>query len=166
MALPNDLLEQAFHLANREPKRPRQASLRRAVSTAYYALFHRLSGEMARNWKHAADRAILARLFDHGPMAQGCANKRDELNKYFNTRPAPGHTHDVRKHLHTVTSTFVGMREHREKADYDEATKWTRTDVLEKIQSVEAAFQSWRAIRDDPETHTFLATLLLKGRRS
>ena len=40
MSFPNDLLEQARHLANREPKRPKQASLRRAVSTAYYALFH------------------------------------------------------------------------------------------------------------------------------
>jgi len=40
MAFPNDLLEQAKHLAIREKKRPRQASLRRAVSTAYYALFH------------------------------------------------------------------------------------------------------------------------------
>lgn len=40
MAFPDDLLEQAVHLARREPGRPRQASLRRAISTAYYALFH------------------------------------------------------------------------------------------------------------------------------
>jgi hypothetical protein len=38
MPYAHDLLEQAKHLANREKKRPRQASLRRAVSTAYYAL--------------------------------------------------------------------------------------------------------------------------------
>jgi uncharacterized protein (UPF0332 family) len=42
MAFPDDLLEQANHLANREPELPRQASLRRAVSAAYYALFHLL----------------------------------------------------------------------------------------------------------------------------
>ncbi len=43
MPLAQDLLEQARHLANREPKRPKQASLRRAVSRAYYALFHLLT---------------------------------------------------------------------------------------------------------------------------
>jgi uncharacterized protein (UPF0332 family) len=41
----DDLLEQALHLAKREKKKPRQASLRRAVSTAYYALFHLLIHE-------------------------------------------------------------------------------------------------------------------------
>ena len=39
MTFPDELLEQAHHLANRERKRPRQASLRRAVSSAYYARF-------------------------------------------------------------------------------------------------------------------------------
>ena len=42
MRLPEGLLEQAQHLVKREPKRPKQASLRRAISTAYYALFHLL----------------------------------------------------------------------------------------------------------------------------
>jgi uncharacterized protein (UPF0332 family) len=45
VAFADDLLEQALHLANRERKGPRQASLRRAVSTAYYALFHLLISE-------------------------------------------------------------------------------------------------------------------------
>ncbi len=69
MSLPNDLIEQARHLARREPRRPRQASLRRAVSAAYYALFHAitvragemlLSGAVAR--KH---RPILGQMFEH-----------------------------------------------------------------------------------------------------
>jgi len=40
MSLAADLLEQAAHLASRERGRPRQVSLRRAISTAYYSLFH------------------------------------------------------------------------------------------------------------------------------
>jgi len=39
MNLAEDLLEQANHLARRERGKPKQASLRRAVSTAYYACF-------------------------------------------------------------------------------------------------------------------------------
>src|SRR5207237_8369588 len=39
----DDLLELADHLARREPRRPKQVSLRRAISSAYYAVFHALA---------------------------------------------------------------------------------------------------------------------------
>ena len=45
MSLHADLLKQARHLSTKEPSRPSQASLRRAISAAYYALFHRLVDE-------------------------------------------------------------------------------------------------------------------------
>jgi hypothetical protein len=74
------MLEQSRDLANREPKRPRQASLRRAVSTAYYALFHLLATETTKNWKRPAERFTLARMFEHTSMGKVCATKRGELN--------------------------------------------------------------------------------------
>jgi uncharacterized protein (UPF0332 family) len=166
MAFPHDLLEQALHLANREPKRPKQASLRRAVSTAYYALFHLLSIETAKNWKRKDERQTIARMLGHKPMADACDRKRKELDKYFETKPAAGHVLHVRQHLHLITKTFVDMRQHRETADYNLASSWTRTDVLEKIQGVAAAFESWRAIRNESEAQNFLAMLLLTGRRN
>ena len=46
--LHDDLLAQARHLATRERRRPKQASLRRAVSAAYYALFHYLIDDVVR----------------------------------------------------------------------------------------------------------------------
>jgi hypothetical protein len=48
MVYADDLFELAKHLANLEPVNPRQASLRRAVSTAFYALFHLLISEATR----------------------------------------------------------------------------------------------------------------------
>ena len=42
MTFAEELLKQAFLLLNKESKNPTQASLRRSVSTAYYALFHLL----------------------------------------------------------------------------------------------------------------------------
>jgi uncharacterized protein (UPF0332 family) len=103
MAFPNDLLEQALHLANREPKRPKQASLRRAVSTAYYALFHLLSIETAKNWRRPAERPTVARMLEHMPMSKVCATKRNELNEYFKTRPQQGM-------YSTSGSTFVSSQ--------------------------------------------------------
>jgi hypothetical protein len=72
MPFADDLLEQAYHLANREPEDPKQASLRRAVSTAYYALFHLLIEEAVGNWGVARQRSILARTFEHGKMKSIC----------------------------------------------------------------------------------------------
>jgi uncharacterized protein (UPF0332 family) len=166
MPFPNDLLEQAWHLANRERKRPKQASLRRAVSTAYYALFHLLSIETAKNWKRPAERSTVARMLDHTPMGKVCTAKRDEINAYLKTGPQMGPALAVLKHLHLVANTFVLMLQHRHSADYDGSVKWTRTEVLEKIQSVEDAFESWNEIRDEHEAQNFLVTLLLKERKN
>ena len=56
MTLANDLLAQAKHLATKEPRRPRDASLRRAVSSAYYALFHLLTAEASKLLVSGSDR--------------------------------------------------------------------------------------------------------------
>src|SRR5689334_5589494 len=116
MPFPNDLLEQARHLANREPKRPRQASLRRAVSTAYYALFHLLGIELARNWKRAGDRSTLARMLEHGTMAKVCSTKSKELIRYFSQNPPPPQNHalTVLKHINTIAEAFVEMYQQRQ----------------------------------------------------
>lgn len=162
MPFPTDLLEQPGHLANREPKRPKQASLRRAVSAAYYALFHLLTTETARNWKRSADRPKIARMLDHNSMARACVTRRDELNKYFRGNPPRGRERDVSRHLQIITNTFVTMLQHRHTADYDAATKWSRTDTLDKIQSVEAAFASWRDIREERSRRTFSSRCCLR----
>ena len=68
MAFSDDLLQLARQIANLHPDNPNQASLRRAVSTAYYAIFHLLISEATANWGRPELRAILGRCFDHGPM--------------------------------------------------------------------------------------------------
>src|SRR5216684_8102629 len=90
MPFADDLLELAKDLANLHPKNPHQASLRRAVSTAYYALFHLLISEATSNWSRPELRAILARVFDHGPMKQAADKKVSELNNYFKEKPPEG----------------------------------------------------------------------------
>ena len=62
MSFPEDLLQQAYDLEAKEPSN--QASLRRAVSTAYYALFHLLIDECVSKWAVERQRSVLARTFD------------------------------------------------------------------------------------------------------
>ena len=49
---------------------PNQANVRRAVSSAYYALFHLLIRDAILNWKHPSHRSRLARTFDHKRMKE------------------------------------------------------------------------------------------------
>ena len=63
MRLHDGLLEQAQHLLRREKRRPKQASLRRAISTAYYALFHLLVFDAARVFLGSIKDQSLQRAF-------------------------------------------------------------------------------------------------------
>ncbi len=162
MPFPDHLLEQARHLANREKKRPRQASLRRAVSTAYYALFHLLISEATLNWKRVDQRSLLARFFEHGKMKTASDKQRGECNRFINSTPPPavGPALDRMRHLHRVADTFFEAQQKRHTADYDNATQWTRTEALTLISQVDSAFQSWRGIRNEPIAQAYLISLL------
>src|SRR6478735_2132074 len=72
-----DLVAQARMLASCEPRRPRQATLRRSVSTAYYGLFHFLIEESTAILFGAGQadgpfRRFAARAFIHGRMQSVC----------------------------------------------------------------------------------------------
>lgn len=59
VSLHGDLPAQARHLATCEPQRPRQASLPRALSSAYYAVFHLLIAESTSLLSNGSRRALL-----------------------------------------------------------------------------------------------------------
>jgi hypothetical protein len=63
------------------------------------------------------------------------------------------------RHLHHVADTFLNAQQQRLAADYDNATQWTRSDVLALIKRVDLAFQSWRTIREEPAAQAYLISL-------
>jgi hypothetical protein len=165
MAYADDLLELAQQLANLEPN-PRQACLGRAVSTAYYALFHLLISEATSNWARPELRSQLGRVFGHGRMKSASEEKRSELDAHFKKNPIPGPELAIFKHLHAVAHTFIQVQQKREVADYDTGKDWDRTDVEKQIIAVAAAFDSWKAIRESPAAQEYLVSLLGKRPRS
>jgi hypothetical protein len=166
MPYPEHLLEQAKHLAKRELKRPRQASLRRSVSTAYYALFHLLVSEATQNWKRAGQRAQLARLFEHGRMRSASEKQRATLALYFKTNPGPCRELEICRRLHLVANTFFESQQQRHVADYDGSRTWMRIEVITQIDLVDSAFQSWREIREEDAAQGYLISLLGVSRGS
>jgi uncharacterized protein (UPF0332 family) len=167
MPLANDLLEQAYHLARREPKRPRQASLRRAVSTSYYALFHLLLSHVTANWKQTHQRATLARHFKHGNMFKASDKQKADCAKFLNANPPPGEDTVCMRHLQTVSFAFYQAYQQREFADYDNTKVWTRIQALAIIDQVDAAFKAWPLIRNHKFAQAYLLAFLgdPKGRQ-
>jgi len=151
MAFPDDLLEQAHDLAYKEPDNPKQASLRRAVSTAYYALFHFLIDEAVSKWAIERQRSLLARNFEHRKMKAIC----DDVLK---TARSGG---SVPPGLNTVAHNFIQLQQHRETADYDSSTLWSRADVLNVLTLATDAFTAWQTIRAQDTAQDFLLQLFL-----
>jgi len=151
MAIAEDLLEQAHHLVRRERTKPKQASLRPAVSAAYYALFHLLIKEAARNWKRPDQRAALARTFDHNRM-------RKASQRLANSKLA-GESAQAAADLKGVASAFDHLQELRHLADYDDTEKWSRTSALKAVNLVADEFLAWRAVRTERMAQDYLFDL-------
>ena len=153
MSLAQDLLEQAQHLAKRDGLEPRQASLRRAVSTAYYALFHLLIDEAVSNWAVVHQRNKLARSFDHGSMKRVC----DDCVRSFYSAGKPASA----RLLKDVAETFSELQLNRHTADYDNSFIWTKADAEEWIARTGVAFTCWDTIRTQDAAQDFLLSLFL-----
>lgn len=121
MSLSRDLLEQAQHLCRREPRRPRQASLRRAVSAAYYAAFHLLVDDGARILASgtgvASVRGMLIRCFTHDEMKSVCQDVA--VGRWPSKVQAHAGVIAIPPELQNVAYTFVDLQQKGHQADYD-----------------------------------------------
>jgi len=159
MAFPDDLLELAQQLADLHPESPHQASLRRAVSTAYYALFHLLISEATANWARPELRVVLGRCFDHGPM-KTASLRVSQIDIALQHNPQADATNKVSMHLRTVANAFIQAQQRRNDADYNMAKEWTGVEVAKQIASVYEAFKTWNMIRDEAVAQAYLVSLL------
>ncbi|MGB0564678.1 MAG: hypothetical protein ACPGVO_23200 [Spirulinaceae cyanobacterium] len=160
MSLERDLLIQARYLLNKEPKRPKQASLRRATSSAYYALFHLLTDSCARFFvkgKHNENlRKLLKRSFSHSEMKAAA--------RAFKGGSLPAHLKAVYPStisvaLQEVAKTFSDIQEARHIADYDLASTLTRLQVQDWVDRVDDAFIQWDVVRKTSEGQVFIVAL-------
>lgn len=168
MSYSSDLLAQAKHLAGKEPRRPKQASLRRAVSAAYYSLFHLLVSEAASSMLRGRGRSgihpVFRRAFMHGHMKK--AAKSFAGGTVPDVWQAPMGEAPVSADLRDVASVFVNLQEARHEADYNFGRPFIRRDVYDLIDAAERAASSWQNVRGDPEGQVFLTALLVDDRIS
>ena len=165
MEFADELLELARDLANLHPEHPRQANLRRAMSTAYYAIFHLLISETTLNWRRVELRAQLGRVFEHGKMKTASGAKIADLNSYFNANPPVSSERTVAENLRIVCMAFVQAQQRRNDADYNTGKECTPTEVEIQIREVTRAFKSWAILRDEPVAQAYLVSLFGGERR-
>jgi uncharacterized protein (UPF0332 family) len=161
-------LDQAEDLVRKEKKKPKQASVRRAISAAYYALFHLFSEKVTETLigstnDRANIRAWLGRALEHGTMNTACkffGNPSDRTFKEFSKNLA----FTVDPDLKVIADTFVNLQESRHRADYDMSKPITRSDAQVAIAEVRSVFTKWNVIeRKDPRLMVIFCTSLLRG---
>ncbi|MBI1849465.1 MAG: hypothetical protein HYR85_03870 [Planctomycetes bacterium] len=157
----DSLLDQARHLATRDPKKPNQANLRRAVSTAYYAVFHLLvrdaTRHILRGRAQATYRARVARAFGHADL------KRASLAFIGGNVRSIGPL-IVPPELVAVSRAVVDLQDARHLADYDLSRRFDRSEVLDFVEQAASAFRAWAKTRRSEIADLYLTMLLIYGR--
>jgi hypothetical protein len=157
--LPEELLEQANFLLTLTPN---QANLRRAVSTAYYALFHLLIRATVMNWSEPLHQARISRIFEHDRMKKVSGVTIKRVAAVID----PGHPNSIeaisRVELAKVAEAFVRLQQARHDADYDLEEPLAQADANTHVKQANFAFISWEKTRDSDLAKEYLFSLLFK----
>ena len=133
--LPRELIRTARRLIESPGRgQPRQSDLKRAVSTAYYALFHALCLICANGFigTKPADRSNPAWRQTYRSVAHGLAKSRCTKSDTIRLFPSQ---------IRNFADEFVKMQRKRHEADYDPLSRFKLSDVVVAIDAAELAIQ-------------------------
>jgi len=164
---PEHLFEQADKLIAPPPAGSlRQVDLRRAISGAYYGVFHATltaaADELVGVTKRSTSQYVLVyRSVDHGKLRELCSEvKKQRLPaKYVRHVPPNGFGPD----LQAYAATLLELQEKRHAADYDPSLRIRRSDAQLAISMARNALIRFRAAAAS-ERNAFLALLLFQPR--
>ncbi len=163
----NNLIGLAKTIAELDPKKPRQANLRRAVSTAYYALFHYLVDEVCcaqigTQNSQKEHRHALARAFAHSSMKDACISFAGGTLKEAIIKGLPrdaNGNYPIPIEIRDIAGTFAELQEKRHLADYDLSETFRKVEVLRLIEQANLHVESFRTLAVSDTRKFFLACL-------
>lgn len=160
MSQPRALLALARKLVSLKAKKLDDAPLRRAISTAYYSLFHLLS-DAATELFVAADSpyaGVIRRCHDHKPMKDVSEMfARGNRPKLFQGLAAPA----ISEELKLVARAFVELQLERHTADYDRQGTTPPAKAMELVDLAERAFRAWETVKGSDEARIYVSSFLL-----
>lgn len=162
----DDLFDQAERLLRVDARKPKQANLRRAVSSAYYGLFHFLIEEatiLVVGTSHATKplRQLVGRGFTHMAMKEACAEfgkgtPRDLLKPFWILYAVPSCTP-----LQNLANIFVDLQQERHRADYDLSRPLTQQEAILLVERARLALTEWQNLKkNSPALAQFFALCL------
>ncbi|HEY0909354.1 MAG TPA: hypothetical protein VGD75_03885 [Bradyrhizobium sp.] len=160
----SDFLDFAAATLSRSPS-PNEAERRRAVSGAYYGLFHTITQAAASSVAagHLALQRQISRVFNHSIAKQTCI----EFAKLSPSRKEPLKSllpTSIDPRLMLVARYFPQVQDARERADYDLQFPVTQSFAIERVRLAQDAAQAFFDVRHLPETTVFPTALLLGDR--
>jgi hypothetical protein len=164
---PDHLFEQADRLIAPPPAgSPRQVDLRRAVSAAYYGVFHYIlvaaADEVVGVTRRATSQYTLVyRSIDHRTLRDLCneAKKQQPAARYGKYVPAAGLGANIR----AFASAAVELQEKRHAADYDPPIRIRTSDAALAIATARSAVGRFGSA-DAAARRAFLNLLLFPPR--
>ena len=163
---PDHLLDQADRLIASTAGAPRQVDLRRAISAAYYGVFHIIATAVADQFAGAGRRttpeyALAYRRIDHRMLRALCTEiTAGRLSsKYKQFVPADEFSNDLK----TIAIAVVELQDKRQDSDYNPLISVKASDAKALIATArDAAARFGRLSRD--ERRTFLCLLVFQPR--
>lgn len=161
------LLDQAAKLVVPPPAGPpRQVDVRRAISAAYYAVFHHILTAGADSFVGVTKRGaphytLLYRSVDHRSLRELCteARKQKPSSRYQQYAPADGFGADIK----VFSTALIDLQEQRHAADYEPSILVRTSDAKLAIDKARTAIQRFRHAGID-EQKSFLTLLLFPPR--
>ncbi len=165
---PRDLIDHAKAIVRSEKSRPKQVTLRRAISASYYGLFHALLKAAAddlvgatRHARRSPAYRLVYRGFDHGDMRNlSTAAAKDTLPKKL--VEALGAS-QFSGSIQVVADRFARLQQDRHLADYDPQVRFTKSDATLAIERAVIAM-SFFAAAEEEDRRNFLLCMLLPVR--
>jgi hypothetical protein len=164
---PDHLFEQAERLVAPPPAGPpRQVDLRRAISSAYYGLFHfcltAAADEFVGVTQRAASRyALVYRSIDHKTLKDLCtdAKKSTPPAKYAAYVPTGGFDANVQ----AFSTAVIELQEKRHLADYNPQPRFRSSDARLAIGTAQSAIRRFLAASEE-HRKAFLTLLVCPPR--
>jgi hypothetical protein len=145
---------------------PRQVDLRRAISDAYYGIFHATLAAAADQFVGASKRltnryVLVYRSISHGAIYELCSEVRKPALPRSLTRHGPpgGFGHDLKGYAGGV----LELQAKRLSADYDPLMRYQRSDAVAAVTAAQIALTHFKNAAE-AEREAFLALLVFKPR--
>jgi uncharacterized protein (UPF0332 family) len=139
---PDHLFEQADKLITPQTGRPRQVDIRRAISAAYYAIFHATITAAADQFVGMTNRdenryGLLYRSVDHKWLRELCkeVQKSTPSSNFRPYTPPGGFGVDIA----AFAAAVVTLQVKRHTADYDVMVRMNRSEAVLAIAEARAA---------------------------